>query len=49
MIRKIKNEVVSLNGTWKCKPDSDDIGIGDGCYLLENYNNNDNSLIEIMF
>ena len=40
-------KVVSLNGNWKCKPDFDNIGIEEGWYLLENYNNNDNSLINI--
>ncbi|MFW9945333.1 MAG: glycoside hydrolase family 2 protein [Candidatus Odinarchaeota archaeon] len=40
-------KVVSLNGTWKCKPDFDDIGIEKGWYLIENYSNNGNSLIDI--
>jgi len=40
-------KVVPLNGTWKCKPDFDDIGIEKGWYLLGNYNVNGNSLIDI--
>ena len=42
-------KVVSLNGTWKYKPDFDEVGIEEGWYLLENYNNNDNSLIKKRF
>ena len=32
-------KVLSLNGTWKCKPDFDNIDVQEGWYLLVNYNN----------
>jgi len=40
-------KVLSLNGSWKCKPDLDNKGIKEKWFYSTNYREDDNNLIDI--
>lgn len=40
-------KIISLNGNYKCRPDTDNIGLENEWYLQANYNFKDNKLYDI--